>query len=119
MEYLREIIIKDGSLIVSDARCDDWNYTDTSFRHSLEDLINYVIKTDMDALCWNREKNCYENKHIKCAKCSSKRVTIPYCKVDLQKYKSLEEELKENNNEYQNLRRERNGTNLPVLWQPE
>ena len=118
VEHLREIIVEGGSIIVSDAHCEDWNFSDTTFRHSLEDIVNYVIKSDTDALTWNSAKKTYENKYIVCSGCGSSQVTIPYCKLPYS-YQSLEDELRENQNEYQQIRRKRNGNKLQVLWKPK
>mgnify|MGYP001373196913 CR=1 FL=1 len=118
VEYLRELAVKNGSLAVSDSHFDECNFTDTHFRDSLEDIVNYVIKSDTDALTWNSAKKTYENKYIVCSGCGSSQVTIPYCKLPYS-YQSLEDELRENQNEYQQIRRKRNGNKLPVLWKPK
>ncbi|MBC8255798.1 MAG: hypothetical protein H8E85_00630 [Candidatus Marinimicrobia bacterium] len=119
IEYLREIKVKDGSLVINDTHFEDWNYTDTHFRDSLEDIVSYVVKSEMDALSWNSEKECHENSYIKCAKCGSSQVSIPSYMIKKKKHQSLEAELKENHQEYNNLRRKRNGNTLPVLWEPK
>ena len=119
IDYLRQLEVKDGHFCISDAFCEDWNFTNTLFRNCLEDLVGYVVKNDIDALTWNSDNNCYENRYIRCAECSSKQVTIPYCRYNYRRYQLLEEEINENTDEYQKLRRKKNGNYLPVVWKRE
>jgi hypothetical protein len=119
VEYLRELAVKNGSLVVSDSHFDECNFTDTHFRDSLEDIVNYVLKSDTDALKWDPVSKRHLNRYITCARCSSKEVTIPYCKYNYHKHQSLEDELKSNQENFKQFRRERHGDTLPQLWKPK
>ena len=119
VQYLREIEVKDGCLYVKDAHYEEWNYTDTQFRNSLEDLVNYVIKSDTETLSWDSSLRRYVNQYIVCARCESREITIPYCRYNHTKHLSLEDEVKANQEDFKQFRREKHGTTLPQLWKPE
>lgn len=119
VELVREIKIEKGSIIIEDSLCSDWNYSASSFRNLLKDLVHYVIKVDMDAMEYDHDIGCHVNKFITCAKCDSRQVTIPKCSYSPNKYKSLGEEIEHNRNEFRNLRRSKHGDNLPSVWKPK
>ena len=117
VELVREIKVENGSLIIEDSIYEDFNYTATSFRSLLKDLVHYVIKVDMDAMEYDQKLGCNVNKYVSCAKCDSKQVTKPQCDYSPGKFNSLSEEMEQNRTEFRKLRRQKHGNNLPVLWQ--
>ena len=113
VETLEAIEPNAEGLIVDDATMDDWNYSDTTLRGNLDDIINYVLK-DL-----NETITDAGNKYLTCAKCGSRNVVVPYVKWNPPlEIVSIDAELIENRTEYLNLRKERYENNLPMLWQP-
>lgn len=114
VEALRAIEVNDNGLIVDDAIIDDWNYSDETLRGNLDDMVNYVLKQPNETINSNTE-----NTYITCARCNSRKVTVPY--MDWHPPHdpiSISEEIIKNRNEYHHLRKERDRDHyLPVLWQ--
>lgn len=108
VESIQALSLKNGSLIVEDAQYEDWNFSDSTLRHSLEDIISYCLNESKEVLTYNPEKGRYENSLISCSRCGSKEVTKPYSNWTPPAHcRSLQEELMENRDEYRNLRKER------------
>ena len=113
VEAIKAIETDAVGLIIDDAIVDDWNYSDTTLRGNLDDIVSYVLR-DPDETVTDAG-----NKYIACAKCGSRNVVVPYVKWNPPlDFVSIDAELIENRTEYLNLRKERYENNLPVLWQP-
>ena len=113
VEAIKAIESDAEGLIIDDANMDDWNYSDTTLRGNLDDIVNYVLKNPNETIT---EAG---NKYITCAKCGSRNVVVPYVKWNPPlDFVSIDQELLENRTEYNNLRKERYENNLPMLWQP-
>ncbi|MBC8198413.1 MAG: hypothetical protein H8E60_11085 [Candidatus Marinimicrobia bacterium] len=115
VELVREIKIDNGNIVIEDSLCQDFNFSATAFRHLLQDIINYVKRVDFDAMDYNEDSHCFENKYISCSECEGKMVTVPQRKIKIVKPESLGEEIIENRKELLNLRRRKNGHLLPIL----
>ena len=97
----------DGSVSIENAEYENYDYTSDSVRRSLDDLIGYVLRTGEDVLSFNPKINRYENRYITCVWCGSSTVTPPSCEYSQpREYVSIDEEIKNNNTEYQWLKKE-------------
>ena len=97
----------DGCVSIENAEYDSYDYTSDSVRGSLDDLIKYVLRAYDDSFSFNRNSNKYENRYITCVWCGSSSVTPPSCEyVQPREYQSIDEELKNNRNEYLQLKKE-------------
>ena len=97
----------DGSVSIENAEYENYDYTSDSVRRSLDDLIGYVLKTGEDVLSFNGKIDRYENRYITCVWCGSSTVTPPSCEYSQpREYVSIDEEIKNNNTEYQWLKKE-------------
>ena len=116
VETLRELVSKKDHFTIQDSRFDHWNYSESMLRDNLEDIVQYVIKQDAGALKWDYDKQCFVNSYLTCARCGSHRITKPHSPWS-HRLLSLEDELRSNQEEYSQLRKEqRYGHHLPVLW---
>jgi len=119
VEGLRAITVTPEGLVVEDAIYEeDWNYSDSTLRENLIDVVDFVIKQSDQALHMDPESGQVVNNYLTCSRCGSRKVTPPYSKwhppMD---YQSLEQELLENQSEYKTLRKERISANtLPILF---
>jgi len=115
---VKEISSAAGQVLIANARCPDFDYTESSLRDNLKDIVDYVLKQDDSARAFDRETGRYYNKFIRCARCGSPQVTRP-CRPPPRRI-SLDQELEENRKEFKALRKERrdNENTLPQLWQP-
>ena len=101
------VLSQDGSLSIENAEYDNYDYTSDSLRCSLDDLIEYILRADSESLSFNREIMRYENRYITCIRCGSSTVTPPSCEYSPpREYVSIDEELKNNQNEYLKLKKE-------------
>ena len=107
-------------LLIDDVLLEDFNYSDCNIRDELRDNVDYLLKQGAEAMYYDYDSGQVENNLISCARCESKRITPPYSEWNPKRNPmSLEQELMENRNEYQNLRKEKEYANtLPVLWKP-
>ena len=97
----------DGSVSIENAEYENYDYTSDSVRRSLDDLIGYVLRTGEDVLSFNPKIDRYENRYITCVWCGSSTVTPPSCEYSQpREYVSIDEEIKNNNTEYQWLKKE-------------
>ena len=97
----------DGSVSIENAEYENYDYTSDSVRRSLDDLIEYVLRTGEDVLNFNPKIDRYENRYITCVWCGSSAVTPPSCEYSQpREYVSIDEEIKNNNTEYQWLKKE-------------
>ena len=116
VETMKELNVHPDCALVEDAMFQDWNYSESMLRDNLNDIVQYVIKQDAGALRMDHDLGEYVNSYLICARCGSKRITKPYS-TWRNHHRSLEDELRENNEEYSELRKEKyNGHHLPVLW---
>ena len=107
VEMQMAVLSQDGSLSIENAEYDSYDYTSDSLRCSLNDLIEYVLRADSESLSFNREIMRYENRYITCIWCGSSTVTPPSCEYSPpREYVSIDEELKNNQNEYLRLKKE-------------
>ncbi len=107
VEMQMAVLSREGSVTIENAEFDNYDYTSDSVRSSLNDLIEIVLRADDDALCFNRNIMKYENRYITCVWCGSSVVTPPSCEyVQPREYQSIDEELKNNRNEYIRLKKE-------------
>ena len=107
VEMQMAVLSQDGSLSIENAEYDSYDYTSDSLRCSLDDLIEYVLRADSESLSFNREIMRYENRYITCIWCGSSTVTPPSCEYSPpREYVSIDEELKNNQNEYLKLKKE-------------
>ena len=107
VEMQMAVLSQDGSLSIENAEYDNYDYTSDSLRSSLDDLIESVIRADSESLSFNREIMRYENRYITCVWCGSSNVTPPSCEYNPpREYVSIDEELKNNQNEYLRLKKE-------------
>ena len=108
VEALKAIEVNDDGLIIDDAI-----FSDDVLRENLDRIVNYVLEEP------NETTTDAGNEYITCARCSSRNVVVPSVKWNppLDPI-SIDDELKENRNEYISLRKERHRENyLPVLFQ--
>ena len=113
VEAIKTIESDAEGLIIDDANMDAWNYSDTTLRGNLDDIVSYVLRDPNETVTESG------NKYITCAKCGSRNVVVPCVKWNppLDNI-SIDDELLENRNEFLNLRKERHRENfMPVLWQ--
>ena len=94
--------------IIIDNYCvDEIDYTDDSIRSNLYDTIDHVLKHPDNCLQFDQYNHEYTNSFLICARCNSRKVVTPYSEWNPKAlFKSLEEELNENRNEYLTLRKE-------------
>jgi len=121
VESLRAVTVTPEGLVVEDAIYDeDWNYSDSTLRDNLIDVVDYCLKQSDQALHMDPESGQFYNNYLTCSRCESRRVTPPYSKWNPPRdYQSLAQEILENRSEYLNLRKERARANsLPVLFKP-
>ena len=103
-----------NGLIIDDAIFDDWNSSDETLRSNLNDIVDYVLKEPNETFDCNNK-----NKYMICARCGSHSVVVPYVEWNPPPDPvSIDEEIINNRDEYQYLRKERSyANNLPILWQ--
>ena len=107
VEMQMAVLSHDGSVSIENAEFGNYDYTSDSVRSSLDDLIKIVLRADSDTLSFNREIMRYENRYITCVWCGSSEVTPPSCKyISPREYVSIDEELKNNRDEYIRLKKE-------------
>jgi len=107
VEMQMAVLSHDGSLSIENADYDNYDYTSDSLRCSLDDLIACVLRADSESLSFNREIMRYENRYITCVWCGSSNVTPPSCEYfPPREQVSIDEELKNNRNEYLRLKKE-------------
>ena len=107
VEMQMAVLSQYGSLSIENAVYDNYDYTSDSLRCSLDDLIEIVLRADSECLSFNREIMRYENRYITCVWCGSSVVTPPSCEyIQPREYLSIDEELKNNRNEYLRLKKE-------------
>ena len=113
---IKEITTNDGHIIIDNALFPDFDYTEDTIRDNLKDIVDYVLKQDDSSLAFDRETETYYNRYIFCARCGSPKVTKPF--QPKPRHISLEQELQENREEYNSLRKEcqDNENFLPILW---
>ena len=108
IEMQMAVLSSDGSVSIENAEYDSYDYTSDSVRRSLDDLIEIVLRADIDALSFNRIIMRYESQYIACVWCGSSVVTPPTCEyIQPREYVSIDEEINKNRNEYLRLKKER------------
>jgi len=107
VEMQMAVLSREGSVTIENAEFGNYDYTSDSVRSSLDDLIEIVLRADSDTLCFNRNIMKYENRYITCVWCGSSAVTPPTCEyVPPREQVSIDEEIKQNQNEYIRLKKE-------------
>ena len=97
----------EGCVSIENAEYENYDYTSDSVRRSLDDLIEYVLRTGEDVLNFNPKIDRYENRYITCVWCGSSVVTSPTCEyIPPRVYQSIDEEINKNRNEYLRLKKE-------------
>ena len=118
IETVKEISTNAEGIIIENAFFADLDYTEETLRDNLNDIVEYVLKQNGSEMLYDPESETYYNRHIRCARCGSKKVTPPIRKTHCQL--PLEEEIQKYREEFNLLRKERcdNENHLPELWQP-
>ena len=107
IEMQMAVLTHAGSVSIENAEFDNYDYTSDSVRSSLDDLIDIVLRADCDGLKFNRKIGRYESRYITCVWCGSSVVTPPTCEYSQpREYLSIDEEIKNNQNEYIRLQKE-------------
>ena len=107
IEMQMAVLTHSGSVSIENAEFDNYDYTSDSVRSSLDDLIDIVLRADGDCLKFNRKIGRYESRYITCVWCGSSVVTPPTCEYSQpREYLSIDEEIKNNQNEYIRLQKE-------------
>ena len=118
VELIQIISFSSQGLIVRD-QDNEGVFDSAGWLHlGLLELVEYCERQDKDVLRWDAGESCYVNSHIRCARCGSRRVSVPYCNWSPPRQtRLLEEEIFQNHQEFAWLRkeRERHGHSLPVL----
>ena len=117
VEGLRGITVDDEGLVVQDAIIDDFNWSDSTLRDNLDDIVKFALRQDPEQLQFDFDSGRYHNRYITCARCNSNEVTVPMSKWYPPKaFRTLEEELKENHKELIEFKKEKHYANyLPLL----
>lgn len=114
---VKELTANDGLISIDNALFPDFDYTEDTIRDNLKDMLDYVLKQDDSGLAFDPETETYYNRHITCARCGSAKVTKPL--RPKRQIMPLDQELEENRQEFNALRKERTDeNNLPRLWEP-
>ncbi|MBW2108639.1 MAG: hypothetical protein DRH50_14660 [Deltaproteobacteria bacterium] len=114
---IKEISAADGLMTIDNARFPDFDYTEDTIRNNLKDMVDYVLKEDDSSLVFDPETETYYNRFITCARCGSAKVIKPF--RPKRRMVPLDQELEENREEFNALRKERTDENsLPRLWEP-
>ena len=107
VEMQMAVLSKEGCVSIENAEYDSYDYTSDSLRSSLGDLIEYVLRADSESLSFNRKIKRYESQYMTCVWCGSSVVTPPSREYIPQGEEvSIDEELKNNRNEYLLLKKE-------------
>ena len=117
VEGLRGITVNDEGLVVQDAIIDDCNWSDSTLRDNLDDIVKFALRQDPDQLQFDLDSRRYHNRYTTCARCGSNEETVPMSKWHPpQTFRTLEEELKTNHKELIEFKKENSYANyLPVL----
>ncbi len=118
IESLKQLNSDTEGLIIENARFEDFDFTEDGLRDNLQNQVDYILnQTSSQMLFDSATESYYSAIEVLCAKCGSRRIAIPSKTF---KKLSLEQELEQNREEFQNIRKERKNheNNLPVLWQP-
>ena len=117
VEGLRGITVDEEGLVVEDAIIDDFNWSDSTLRDNLDDIVKFALRQDPDQLQLDLDSGRYHNRYITCARCGSNEVTVPMSKWNPpQAFRTLEEELKNNRKELIEFKKENQYANyLPLL----
>jgi len=116
VELLVELMAGSAGMIIGDYTFDDHNLSESELRAGLQDIVQYVLNQDADALTFDRVSGQYQNNYIRCARCGSRKVTKPYSPWSTNRHPPLEEELIKNHKEYTELRKERKyADRMPVV----
>ena len=117
VESLQIIEIYPRGLVINDHDKDGIFDGSTWIRMGLQDLVDYCVKQDMEALQLDSSSMKYVNPHIACGRCGSNRVCVPYRDWSPPKnYQFLDEEIFCNRQEFAWLRKERKyADSLPVV----
>ena len=117
VEGLQVIEVSPGGLVIGDRDQEGAFDTGSWIRMGLQDLVDYCVKMDLEALNWDSSSKNYINPHISCARCGSKSVCVPYRDWSPpRKNQFLDEEICENRQEYSWLRKERRyADSLPIV----
>ena len=108
IEMQMAVLSHDGSVSIENAEYDSYDVTSDSVRSSLDDLIEIVLRADIDTLSFNSTTMKYENRYITCVWCGSSVVTPQTCEyIQPREYVSIDEEINKNRNEYLRLKKER------------
>jgi len=118
VETLKEILVSKGDLILNNAVFSEFDYTEEILRRNLDKQVVAILEQPSSGLIFDPQtETYYSGLKIHCAQCGSNKVHIPSRR---RSSLSLDEELRANLQEYQNIRKARcdHDNKLPVLWQP-
>ena len=108
VEGLHVIEVSPGGLVITDRDQEGAFDAGSWIRMGLQDLVDYSVRLDLEALKWDSSSGGYINPKISCARCGSNRVCVPYRTWSPpRKNQFLEEEIHENRQDYAWLRKER------------
>ena len=117
VEGLQVIEVSPGGLVIGDRDQEGACDTGSWIRMGLQDLVDYCVRLDLEALKWDSSSGGYINPQISCARCGSNRVCVPYRDWSPpRKNQFLEEEMHSNRQDYAWLRKERRyADSLPIV----
>ena len=117
VEGVQVIEVSPGGLVLGDRDQEGAFDTSSWIRMGLQDLVDYCVRLDLEALKWDSSSGGYINPQISCARCGSNRVCVPYRTWSPpRKNQFLEEEIHENRQDYAWLRKERRyADSMPVV----
>ncbi len=108
VESLQIIEVSPCGLVISDRDEEGVFDSSTWIRMGLQDLVDYCVRKDLEALKWDSSSMTYINPQIACARCGSNRVCVPYRDWSPpKKHQFLDDEIFHNRQEYGWLRKER------------
>ncbi len=109
--------VSPGGLVIGDRDQEGAFDTGSWIRMGLQDLVDYCVKQDLEALRWDFSSGGSINPHISCARCGSQRVCVPYRDWSPpRKNQFLDEEMHSNRQDYAWLRKERRyADSLPIV----
>ena len=117
VEGVQVIEVSPGGLLIGDRDQEGAFDTGSWIRMGLQDLVDYCVRLDLEALKWDPSSKNYINRFISCARCGSQRVCVPYRDWSPpRKNQFLDEEIHSNRQDYAWLRKERRyADSLPVV----
>ena len=118
VETIKELVSEHDNLLIDNVIFSDFDYTEETLRKNLQNHIKFIMEQSSSDLLFDpQSETYYSGLHIQCAKCGNKKINIPSKNY---KQLTLEQELKQNREEFQDLRKVQKSyeNKLPILWEP-